>query len=307
MPGREALAAAAFCIAPAVLTLAALSCQAQPPPVAPEEYRQSGQAALEWTAKFTALGPRPAGSSAMQSQQQLIIDALQKLSCRVEEDDFIAATPTGAQAMKNITARFGARDAESVIVVSGHYDTLRREGFVGANDGGSSAGLLMALAERLDLKTDAAVWVVFLDGEEAVVRWSATDRTYGSRHLAARWAADGTARRIAALINVDMIGDADLSLIFDRNSDAALMERVWSIAARLGYERQFPREIGYIEDDHLSFAAVGIPSIGLIDFNYGPGNSYWHTSADTIDKLSADSFAIILHVIEETIAAIARP
>ncbi len=293
-----------------LLVLAALSCQARSQPAAaPEEYRRAGQAALEWTGKFVALGPRPAGSNALRAQQRIIAEALGKLSCRVEEDDFTAATPLGAPAMKNITARFGAADAERIVVVSGHYDTLRREGFVGANDGGSSAGLLMALAERLDSKAGAgpAVWVVFLDGEEAVLRWSATDRTYGSRHLARRWQADGTARRIEALLNVDMIGDKDLSLIFDRNSDPALMERVWSIAAELGYEQHFPREIGYIEDDHLSFAAVGIPSIDLIDFHYGPGNAYWHTSADTMDKLSADSFAVVLHVLEEAIAAIARP
>lgn len=311
MPGRETPAAAAARAATlAALVCTGLSCQARSQPAAvPEEYRRAGRAALEWTGKFVALGPRPAGSEAMRSQQLLITQALGKLSCSVAQDDFTAATPLGPTAMKNITARFGPRGAERIVVVSGHYDTLRKEGFVGANDGGSSAGLLMTLAERLDAQSEtrrgAAVWVVFLDGEEAVVRWSATDSTYGSRRMAGRWKADGTARRIRALINVDMIGDADLSLIFDRNSDPALMRQVWSIAAGLGYERRFPREIGYIEDDHLAFAAVGVPSIDLIDFNYGPGNAYWHTAADTMDKLSAESFAVILHVLEETLAALA--
>lgn len=310
MPGRKTQRAAAVRAITAALICAAPACKARPQSAAaPEEYRRAGQAALEWTGKFVALGPRPAGSDALRSQQRLIADALGKLSCSVEEDDFTAATPHGPAAMKNIIARFGARGAGRVVVVSGHYDTLRREGFVGANDGGSSAGLLMTLAERLDRKTedrgDFAVWVVFLDGEEAVVKWSDADGTYGSRRLASRWKADGTARRIRALLNVDMIGDADLSLIFDRNSDPALMERVWSIAAELGYARQFPREIGYIEDDHVPFAAAGIPSIDLIDFQYGPGNAYWHSAADTMDKLSADSFAVILHVLEETAAALA--
>ncbi len=305
MLGRKTLTTLAGRAACGALILAALSCTARSQPASvPEEYRRAGRAALEWTGKFTALGPRPAGSEALRAQQRLIAGALGKLSCSVEEDAFAAATPLGMLPMKNITARFGGRGAERVVVVSGHYDTLRQEGFVGANDGGSSAGLLMALAERLDSKAGAAVWVAFLDGEEALVRWSATDRTYGSRRLARRWQADGTARRIEALINVDMIGDKDLSLVFDRNSDPALMERVWSIAAELGYERHFPRRVGYIEDDHLSFAAVGIPSIDLIDFNYGPGNAYWHTAEDTMDKLSADSFAVILHVVEAAVAAV---
>ncbi len=294
-------------IAALALALAGLSCRAQAPLATPPlEYRQAGQSALGWTKRFVELGPREAGSEKLRAQQALITGGLEKLSCSVEEDAFIATAPVGSLRLKNIIARFGDLDAESVVVISGHYDTLRENGFVGANDGGSSAGLLMALAERLDGTDAPAVWIAFLDGEEATVSWSGDDHTYGSRHLAGRWAADGTARRISALINVDMIGDADLSLLYDANSDARLLDRVWMVADRLGYAAQFPRKTGYIEDDHVSFAAVGIPSIDLIDFEYGPGNSYWHTPADTIDKLSANSFAVVLHVLEQAIDELTR-
>ena len=116
--------------------------------------------------------------------------------------------------MKNIIAKLPA-EGSRVVVVSGHYDTFHRPGlhFVGANDGGSSAGFLLALARILAASPRADnVWLVFFDGEESTVSWRNNDHTYGSRRLAAKWSADGTASRIKALLNVDMIGDKDLRL-----------------------------------------------------------------------------------------------
>ena len=278
------------------------ACDAQgPPAVPPDEYLQAGERALDWTRRFVEIGPRPAGSEALARQRRMIVAALSDLSCTVEEDEFVAATPVGALRMCNIVARFGPLSAESVVAVSGHYDTLRMDGFLGANDGGSSAGMLMALAERLDRATAKAVWLVFFDGEEATVEWKNQDHTYGSRRLAGRWAASGTAGRIRALINVDMVGDADLELVYEGHSDSRLRTTVWDIADELGYEKVFGRSIGYIEDDHVPFGRIGVPSLDLIDFKYGPGHAYWHSHDDTLDKLSARSFATVLHVVENAI------
>src|SRR5690606_29469100 len=126
-----------------------------------------------------------------------------------------------------------------ILVVSGHYDTLSRDGidFVGANDGGSSTGALLALADHLAKQTRRdTVRLAFFDGEEAQVAWQNDDHTYGSRRLAAAWAADGTASNIAALINIDMIGDANLSVLYEGNSTPWLRDLVVSVAQRLGYE-----------------------------------------------------------------------
>ena len=253
---------------------------------------------MEWTRRFVELGNRPAGSGQLQRQSEMIVKHLERLSCTVEVDRFVAATPLGEVPMRNIVARFDTRPSVPVTVISGHYDTIADPAFVGANDGGSSAALLAVLAERLDRSGREGVWLALFDGEEAAVEWSGSDHTYGSRRLAQRWAADGTAGRIDALINVDMIGDSDLDLLFEGNSDAALREQVWDIAAALGYAASFPRNLGYVQDDHISFLAVGVPSLNLIDFNYGPWNSYWHTPQDSLDKLSARSFATVLHVLE---------
>lgn len=278
------------------------ACSAQgPSALPPDEYLQAGERALDWTRRFVEIGPRPAGSDALARQRRMIVAALSDLSCSVEEAEFVAATPIGALRMCNIVARFGDLRAESVVAVSGHYDTLRMEGFLGANDGGSSAGMLMALAERLDRTSGKAVWLVFFDGEEATVEWKNQDHTYGSRRLAGRWAASGTAGRIRALINVDMVGDADLELIYEGYSDSRLRTTVWGIADELGYQGVFGRSIGYIEDDHVPFGRIGVPSLDLIDFEYGPGHEYWHSRDDTLDKLSARSFATVLHVVENAI------
>ena len=293
-PGQELLLLAIAVVAGSGIGFAQPSERAAPP----EEYVLAGHRAMEWTSRFVALGNRPAGSAQLRRQAEMIVENLDQLSCSVEVDRFVAATPNGAKPMRNILARFGAEAHSPIVVISGHYDTIAAPAFVGANDGGSSAALLMVLAERLDRAGQEGVWLAFFDGEEAIVEWNNGDHTYGSRRLAQRWAADGTAARIGALINVDMIGDRDLDLLYEGHSDAALRREVWDIASALGYSAEFGANLGYVQDDHVSFLEVGVPSLNLIDFNYGPWNSYWHTPRDSLDKLSERSFAIVLHVLD---------
>jgi Zn-dependent M28 family amino/carboxypeptidase len=147
---------------------------------------------------------------------------------------------------------------------------------------------------------------VFFDGEEAFVQWSEQDSLYGSRHLAAKWKADGTAARIGAFILLDMIGDADLELLQDSNSTPWLRDQIWKTAARLGYARHFLNREAAFEDDHLPFVRAGVPAVDLIDLSYGSGNRYWHTTEDTLDKLSPRSLQIVGEVVLETIAELDR-
>lgn len=263
-----------------------------------------GAAALEATKRMVAFGPRPAGSAALAKTRQWIESEMRKLKCQVVEDTFTAKTPKGARSMTNVIAKFPGSSGR-VAVVSGHYDTYDRPGlrFVGANDGGSSAGLLLQLARSVArMPHRDSVWIVWLDGEESIVEWRDEDHTYGSRHLAKKWKADGTLDTVLALINVDMTGDADLSLIYEMYSTAWLRELVWSVAARLGYGREFSRRWpSEIADDHAPFVDAGVAALDLIDFDYGPGNTYWHTEQDTLDKLSARSFEVVGRVVLESI------
>ena len=135
---------------------------------------------------------------------------------QLEEDTFTANTPIGPVTMHNFIVRFPGKK-DGVIVLGTHYETnypLRNINFVGANDGAATTGLLMAIADQLRGKKleGYSVWLVFFDGEEAFQHWSASDSTYGSRHLAAKWGGDGTLGRIKAFMLADMIGDKDLDI-----------------------------------------------------------------------------------------------
>jgi Zn-dependent M28 family amino/carboxypeptidase len=237
--------------------------------------------------------------------ERLIESQLKSYGCTVAADVWTAPTPAGPKPMKNILAKIPGKAARPV-VISGHYDTKAMPGitFVGANDGGSSAGILLELARVLCGKKGAdSVWLVWLDGEEAVRRdWSSEDSLYGSKRLASQWSADGTAGKVKALINVDMIGDRELNILEDMNSSTQLRQIVWTAARELNYGQYFTSLQSAIEDDHIPFARVGIPSLDIIDLDYGPNNSYWHTDRDTVDKLSAHSFQVVGEVLLRTLS-----
>lgn len=268
----------------------------------------SGAEALAFTKRIVSFGARPAGSDAIRKLQAYILGELKALGCQVIQDDFMASTPLGQTPMKNIIARFPGKSGK-IVVIAGHYDTKSMPGtyFVGANDGGSSAAFVLEMAKVLaHTPHQDDVWLVWFDGEEAVAQWSDYDSLYGSRHLAERWAADGTLGRVKALINVDMIGDRDLQILEDMNSAAPLREKVWQIADRLGYGKHFLRNQSAIEDDHIPFLRRGVNALDLIDLDYGPDNSYWHTDKDTMDKLSAASFEIVGRVVLATLKELER-
>jgi glutaminyl-peptide cyclotransferase len=265
----------------------------------------SGASALEFTRHAVAFGPRPSGSEAIHQLQAYILTQLKTCKCQVSEDAFTAQTPKGPIPMKNILAKFPGKRGRAE-VITGHYDTKLFPGrkFVGASDGGSSAGLLLELARALTAqpRTDD-VYLVWLDGEEAVrTEWAGDDNLYGSRHLAQRWSKDGTAAKIKGLINIDMIGDKHLDIDQETNGNPALNRLVWSTASELGYAAYFTRNNRSTEDDHISFLKAGIPAIDLIDFDYEP----WHTDDDTMDKLSAQSLEIVGTVVLDVIQKLER-
>jgi glutaminyl-peptide cyclotransferase len=268
----------------------------------------SGASALKFTARAVSFGPRPAGSQASQQLQSYIVSQLRLRRCEIVEDSFAAQTPLGTVAMKNIIARFPGSSGRAV-ALTGHYDTKSMPGihFVGANDGGSSTGFLLEMARVLSGSTRKDdIYLVWFDGEEAFATWSETDGLYGSRHLARLWAADGTAGRLRALINVDMIGDKDLGISRDVNSSRPLSGLVWQVAAETGYGRYFLDIPASIDDDHMPFVQIGVNALDLIDFDYGPSNSYWHTDKDNMDKLSAHSFEVIGTVLLETLKRLGK-
>jgi Zn-dependent M28 family amino/carboxypeptidase len=260
-----------------------------------------GQAALRHVERLVAIGPRVAGTPGGVRAREYIVGELRKIKgVRPEVRPFEAVTPLGKAAMANIVAVVPGRRPD-VIMLAGHYDTkLYKEfRFVGANDGGSSAALLIELARRLATgPRDFTYWLVWFDGEEAVETWTDHDSLYGSRRLATDLA---RARQLPrALILVDMIGDRDLRIRREAHSAAWLTEIVWEAAARLGHGRHFVRDSLPVEDDHLPFLRLGVPATLLIDFDYPP----WHTAADTLDKVSAESLAVVGAVVLEALPSV---
>src|SRR3984885_317099 len=201
----------------------------------------SGAEAFSFTRQAVALGARPDGSPAIAKLRALIKEQLAKRGCEIISDPFTAQTPDGPLAMENIIAKFPGKSGRA-IAITGHYDTKKMAGFVGANDGGSSTGMLLELAAALQGRARVDdVYIVFFDGEEAVHEWTDTDSVYGSRHLARKWTDDGTNGPIKALINVDMTGDKDLDIVFESKSSPSLRKLVWDAADALGYSAFFLR------------------------------------------------------------------
>jgi glutaminyl-peptide cyclotransferase len=262
-----------------------------------------GARALAYTRQYVAVGPRWIGSPGHAKAEAFLKDQFRH--DQLEEDTFTTDTPAGSMTMHNFIVRFPGK-TDGVIVLATHYETnypLRNIHYIGANDGGSTTGLLIEMANYLRGKTldGYSVWLLFTDGEEAIKSWSDTDSVYGSRHLAVKWQADGTLKRIKAFLLADMLGDRDLDVQRDLNSTPWLEDLVYQAATEYGWQSYFFENKTSDEDDHLPFVHRGVPCADLIDLNYGYQNSYWHTAQDTMDKLSAKSLTIVGDTLLETI------
>ena len=275
-------------------------------PVGPPLHVDAARA-MQHTREIVAFGPRWDGSKGIEKVRNYLRGKLK--ADQVEEDAFVAETSIGKVPMRNIVAKFpGTKDG--IIVLASHYETnywLRDTSFVGANDGACTSALLLAIADQLRGKKleGYSVWLAFLDGEESMTRqWHTDDALWGSRHLAQKWQNDGTSKKIKAFLLLDMIGDADLSINRTANATPWLEDLILQAATRLGYQSYFFAQSIEVEDDHISFARVGIPVADIIDTTYGYNDSFHHTPEDTLDKLSVKSLQVSGDVILETIRLI---
>ena len=252
----------------------------------------SGEKALTHVQNLVDLGPRPPGSDAIVRTRAYLEEQLESFGWKVSEQAFVDRTPRGEVKFVNLVARFGAA-AKPVFLLCSHYDTKIFDTFrfVGANDGGSSTGLLLELARVLAQQPRLAdkIELVFFDGEEAVENFSGTDGIYGSRHFAAELLHDGSAKSFRGGILFDMVGDRSLDVTLPPNSPSKIAADIFASADALKLRNYFTYFDQDITDDHTPLNAVGVPVVDLIDFHYPA----WHTADDTIDKLSAESLRIV--------------
>ena len=264
-----------------------------------------GQRAYDYTAKLVSFGPHPSGSDAIKRTQNYISSELRADGCQLEEDNFHAQTPVGIIEMKNIVAKVPG-SGKGIILLMTHYDTKRLADFVGAEDGGSSTGLMLEMARHLcGQKPRLAVWMAFLDGEEAVIDWDTNnDHTYGSRELAAKMELDGVLKNVKAVILADMIGQKNLTMKKESSSTPWLVDLIWSTAAKLGYPSIFVSQSTAASDDHDPFLEKKVPAVDLIDLDDYIAEGYWHTPQDTMDKISAKNIAIVGQVMLASVDAL---
>lgn len=244
-----------------------------------------------------ALGPRPAGSAALNDLRKYILDQLKADGIDARQQVFMASTPLGEMMMSNIVATIPGKRSDRIILAS-HYDTKRAPNFrfVGASDGASSTAALLELGRVLKPRqNEFTIELLFLDGEEAVNwDWQDPDNTYGSRYYVDAARKANTAGSIRAMILLDMIGDKNLLIKRDSYSTPWLVDAIWGAAARLGHG-EFSNQLSTVEDDHLAFLRAGIPSVDIIDLdNYAP---YWHTAQDDLAHVSAKSLQIVGDVV----------
>lgn len=255
----------------------------------------SGENALRHVQQQVDYGPRPPGSPGIEKSRVYITEELESLGWRVTRQAFEDSTPRGAVGFVNLIATFPADGSKALpsFLLCSHYDTkiFDTAQFVGANDGGSSNGVLLEIARILAQRpaTAAKVQLVFFDGEEAFVSFTTTDGLYGSRHFAKQLKASNGAKQFRGGILFDMVGDRSLTVTLPPDSPAEMVRGIFEAAEALKVRNHFTYASRGILDDHTPLNEIGIPTINLIDFDYPP----WHTPEDTMDKLSAESLRIV--------------
>ena len=253
----------------------------------------SGERALAHVQQLVDLGPRPSGSEELEKSRLYIEDQLHRSGWQVTRQAFTDETPRGKIQFVNLIAQFpGKRNVEPLFLLCSHYDTKTFDAikFVGANDGGSSTGLLLELARIIGQHPNLAakIELVFFDGEEAYDRFSETDGLYGSRHFA-KQLEGSSAKQFRGGILFDMVGDRSLDVTLPADSPPEMARDIFAAAEALKLRSYFTYLDREMIDDHSPLNAVGVPTIDVIDFDY----TWWHTAGDTIDKISAKSLQIV--------------
>lgn len=255
--------------------------------------------AMRLTAEVSQIIPRHSGSPGAKATVEFIAAELKKSGLTPEIDEWRENPAAAGITFRNVSTRIPGRDNSQFVIIGGHYDAKKIDSvpnFAAANDGGSSTGLLLAIADAIQKKTDkppCAVVIAFFDGEECLNNYNESDGLHGSKRMAEKIKLNGNAGDCRAVIILDMIGDADLGVTLPADTNPELAAVLMRETARQGTAKHFKWAETPILDDHVPFQKLGIPAIDIIDFEFGPRNRYWHTEADTIDKVSPESLKIV--------------
>jgi hypothetical protein len=272
--------------------------------------------AMGYLRQICQIGPRISGTEGMRKQQELLSAHFEKLGGEVAMQRFSARHPIDGSrvSMANMIVTWHP-DRKERILLCAHYDTRplpdrdpnpaqRRSGtFLGANDGASGVAVLMELAHQMpELESRYGVDFVLFDAEELV--YDSQDPYFlGSEWFSRKYVAEPPPHTYRWGVLLDMVGDADLDIFQERNSmwwhdTRPLVEDIWATARELGVREFIPRVKHEIRDDHLKLRNIAkIPTCDIIDFDFGPGNRFWHTTEDTPQRCSGASLAKVGYVV----------
>ena len=269
-----------------------------PPPIDPLIVFDANRAYTE-VKDFCELGPRVSGTEGAKRAALYLSNRLTEIGIPNEIDEFQDQSAGQKRFFHNVLGTLKGK-SDGLIILASHYDTKGgiNDSFTGANDSGSSTGLLLELARTLSRlpESECGFIFAFFDGEECVNNYGVSDGLHGSRRMAETLVKNATVGNIKAVIVLDMIGDRDLTVTIPRNSTPELKSLVFEAAHEAGVRNKFSLYRTAILDDHVPFLEKGIPAIDIIDFEFGssPGkNDYWHTDQDTLDKISPASLKAI--------------
>ncbi|MGE5124569.1 MAG: M28 family peptidase, partial [Acidobacteriaceae bacterium] len=247
-----------------------------------------GQRAYEAVKYQVELGPRVTGSQAHEDAVAWIISRLRKKGWETD----VQETSLSGIPIQNIVAKRG--EGRPWIILASHYDSRlhadldpvlanRSEAVLGANDGASSVAVLLELGRVLPSRPDKQIWLVFFDAEDNA-KIDGYETALGSQYFVSQ-----LTTKPDYVVVLDMVGDKDLNLYMERNSDPQMNEEIWAIAAASGQAQFIPAYKHRMIDDHIPFIEAGIRAIDIIDFDY----PFWHTTQDTLDKISAESLQVV--------------
>ena len=260
----------------------------------------NGERAFAEVAALVEFSPRDAGTPEGWKAAEHIFQRLESFGVEAEIDTFVDMTPDGEKTMRNVIGRIPGK-TDRWIILGSHFDTMPGiDNFQGANDSGSSTGVLLEIARMLAVSKqvpEVGLIFAFFDGEEGIAGYVQGDGLHGSRRMAGSLVRSGEARKIDAMVLLDMVGDRDQHFTIPSNSSRGLVKEVLDAAHASGHRDRFSLSHGsVITDDHVPFLKIGIPAIDIIDFRFGsePGlNDYWHTEADSLENISAESLQTI--------------
>lgn len=269
-----------------------------------------GNRAFAEVEALVRISPRDAGTPNGRKAAEHILQRMKDFGVAAEIDTFTDQTPVGEKTMHNVVGRIPGK-TDQWIILGSHFDTMPGiEGFQGANDSGSSTGVLLELARLLAReKPDVGIIFAFFDGEEGIAHYIPGDGLHGSRHMAAQLVKRGEDKKIKGMILLDMVGDKMLHFTIPVNSSRVLAKEVLDAAHATGHRDRFSLSLkSVIIDDHVPFLEIGIPAIDLIDFRYGSQpdlNDFWHTAGDNMNNICSQSLettgTIIMQLVKQMV------